>query len=56
LETSIPLYVYIANAVKNETRRKSVLTPVQQNAGLATLYAISGRWERQAKERLACAN
>ena len=55
-ETSIPLYVYIANAVKNETRRKSVLTPVQQNAGLATLYAISGRWERQAKERLACAN
>ena len=30
------------------------LTPAEQNAGLAIGYAISGRWEKEARERLAC--
>jgi hypothetical protein len=37
-----------------EARRKIGLTPAEQNAGLATSYAIEGSWARQAKERLSC--
>ena len=53
-ETLYPSYHAIAMAAQEEARIKALLTPAEQNAGLAMNYAISGRWERQAKERLSC--
>jgi hypothetical protein len=53
-ETLYPAYQNIAMAAEQEARSKALLTPAQQNAGLAMSYAISGRWERLAKERLSC--
>lgn len=51
-----PSYRNIASAAQDEARRKALLSPAEQNAGLAMSYAIFGRWERQAKERLSCAD
>jgi hypothetical protein len=56
LELITPSYRAVASAAENESRRKAALSPEQQNAGLATFYEISGRWESKAKERMACAN
>ena len=53
-ETIYPSHRYIAHFVEAEAQRKAGLTPAEQNAGLAISYAIEGRWEKQAKERLAC--
>jgi TPR repeat protein len=55
-ETISPSYRSIAFAAQDEARRRSLLSPAEQNAGLAMSYAIFGRWERQAKERLSCAD
>jgi hypothetical protein len=53
-EMFYPSHVHIAAAARTEAQRRAVLTPAEQNAGLAISYAIEGRWEKQAKERLAC--
>jgi len=53
-ETFYPSHLQVAAAARTEAQRKAVLTPTEQNAGLAISYAIEGRWEKQAKERLAC--
>lgn len=53
-EVAYPSHRYVANAAQSEAQRKAVLTPAEQNAGLAISYAIEGRWEKQAKERLGC--
>ena len=55
-ETISPSYREIAAAAQDEARRKATLSPAEQNAGLAISYAIFGRWERLAKERLSCAD
>lgn len=49
-----PSHIFIARAAQTEAERKASLTPAEQNAGLALNYAISGRWEKQARERLSC--
>jgi TPR repeat protein len=49
-----PTYMQIAGRASDEAKTKAVLTPAEQNAGLAIGYAISGRWEKQARERLLC--
>ena len=54
LEWSRPSYVSVANAARDEASKRAVLTPAEQNAGLAIGYAIAGRWEQQARERLSC--
>lgn len=56
LETIAPMYFTIASAAQDEAGRKAVLSPAEQNAGLAMSYAIAGRWEKKAKERLSCAD
>ena len=56
LETISTSYRSIAFAAQDEARRKALLSPAEQNAGLAISYAIFGRWERLAKERLSCAD
>jgi len=53
-EAFVPMYMEIAGRASDEAKTKAVLTPAEQNAGLAIGYAISGRWEKQARERLAC--
>jgi hypothetical protein len=53
-ETAYPSYTSIAMAAQEEAHRKVGLTPAEQNAGLAMSYAIAGRWEKQARERLSC--
>jgi hypothetical protein len=55
-ELIVPTYRAVAAAARNESVHKGKLSPVQQNAGLASFYEISGRWERKAKERMACAD
>ena len=55
-ETISPSYRSIAWTAEYEARRKALLSPAEQNAGLAISYAIFGRWERLAKERLSCAD
>lgn len=49
-----PAYVQVAGRASDEAQKKAALTPAEQNAGLAIGYAISGRWEKQARERLSC--
>ncbi len=49
-----PSHIHIAAAARTEAQRKAVLTPTEQNAGLAINYAISGRWEKRARQRLSC--
>lgn len=50
----------LSSAIENPTagdraaQAKAVLTPAEHNIGLAIGYAISGRWEKQARVRLAC--
>jgi hypothetical protein len=46
----------VAMAAQDEPRHGAALSPAQYNAGLAAFYAISGRWQRRAHERLACAD
>jgi hypothetical protein len=53
-ETAVPTYIYVANAAVDEARRRHSLNAAQHNAGLAEFYAISGRWQRKAMERLSC--
>jgi hypothetical protein len=53
-EIFYPSHRHIASAAQTEAQRKAGLTPAEQNAGLAISYAIAGRWEKQAKERLSC--
>jgi hypothetical protein len=53
-EIIYPSHRHLASAAQTEAQRKAGLTPAEQNAGLAISYAIEGRWEKQAKERLAC--
>lgn len=53
-EMFLPSYMQIATRASDEARKKAVLTPAEQNAGLAIGYAISGQWEKPARERLAC--
>ena len=53
-DTLYASHMNVAWAAQEEARRKAVLTPAEQNAGLAISYAIAGRSERQAKERLSC--
>lgn len=53
-ESIYPSHRNIAHYLQTEAERKAVLTPAEQNAGLAISYAISGRWERQARDRLDC--
>jgi len=53
-EWSRPSYVNVANAARTEASKRAALTPPEQNAGLAIGYAIAGRWEKQARERLSC--
>ena len=53
-ETLTPTDLYIGAAAANEVRRRSGLSPAQQNAGLARYCEISGRWEKAARERLSC--
>jgi hypothetical protein len=53
-ETIYPSHRSVASAAQTEAQRKALLTPAEQNAGLAMNYAIEGRWEKQAKERLDC--
>jgi hypothetical protein len=55
-ETLSVSHIYVAAAARTEAQRKAALTPAEQNAGLAISYAIFGRFERQAKERLSCAD
>ena len=55
-EVISPTYIAVASAGDKESRRRAQLSPPQQNAGLATFYEISGRWEQGTKQRLACAN
>lgn len=56
LETLQPDFRTLAGSVENEARRRAALTAEQYNAGLATYYEISGRWEQSAKQHLACAD
>ena len=53
-ESIAPTYRYIAYAAVDESRRRHSLDAAQHNAGLARFYAISGRWQRKAMERLSC--
>jgi hypothetical protein len=53
-ELTYPSHRQVAIAAQTEGQRKAGLTPAEQNAGLAISYAIEGRWEKQAKERLSC--
>jgi hypothetical protein len=55
-ELIVPTYRAAAAAAQTESVRKAKLSPAQQNAGLASFYEISGRWERKAKERMSCAD
>jgi hypothetical protein len=38
----------------SRTNRAHSLNAAQHNAGLAEFYAISGRWQQKAMERLSC--
>ena len=53
-ESIAPTYRYVAYAAIDESRRRHSLNAAQHNAGLAEFYAISGRWQRKAMERLSC--
>jgi hypothetical protein len=53
-ETGVPSYIYVANDAIDESRRRHSLNAAQHNAGLAEYYAISGRWQQKAMERLSC--
>jgi len=53
-ESSRPSYISVADAARTEASKRTELTPAEQNAGLAIGYAIAGRWEKQARERLSC--
>lgn len=56
LETIQPDYRGLAWAVRDEERRRKALHAEQHNAGLAAYYEITGRWEKEARDRLACAD
>jgi len=49
-------HIFVAPAALIEAQARAALSPAEQNAGLAISYAIFGRWERLAKERLSCAD